>query len=234
MVDRRVDVPLVRLGRWLDGFAQRHGTWAVESEVPPPSGGRADAVVASGGAVGPVWSVRAEDGSLAVVHGPAWLADVEGAGDGDTSAFDPDALAGLRPVFGAILLRRAGYAVALFSGRELVERKLATRHIHGRTAAGGWSQQRYARRRANQADEIVSACATAAALLLTRPHRSPAQFLVTGGDRPLVAAALAELPPAVAALPVRGRLSVGTPDRRVLAALPDRVLAVSIEVVDPG
>ena len=234
MADRKVDVPLVRLGRWLDGFAQRHGAWAVAGDIRRPDAGLADVVVGADGASGPVWSVRAEDGSLAVVHGPAWLAEIESAGDALTKGFDPDVLAGLRPVFGAILLRRAGYAVALFQGRDLVERKLATRHIHGRTAAGGWSQQRYARRRANQADEIVSACATAAALLLTRPHRSPAQFLVTGGDRPLVAAALAQLPPALTSLPVRGHLPVGTPDRRVLAALPDRVLAVSIEVVDSG
>ena len=29
--------------------------------------------------------------------------------------------------------------------------KVGTRHVQSRTAAGGWSQQRYARRRANQA-----------------------------------------------------------------------------------
>ena len=133
-----------------------------------------------------------------------------------------------------LLVRKAASAVGVADGDELIVHRTSRHYVQSRTKAGGWSQQRYARRRANQADEIVSACATAAALLLTRPHRSPAQFLVTGGDRPLVTSALAQLPPALASVPIRGHVPVGTPDRRVLAALPDRVLAVSIEVVEAG
>ena len=260
MPDRRtVEVPLVRLARWLDGFAERHGAWTAEParagavadsagvEAAPSGDGVAGGASSSerSGAVprgdrargedAPSWVVSAADGSVATVHGPAWLADLpDSAASLMGAAFDAGRLAQLRPVFGAILLRRAGYVVALFQGRDLVERKIATRHIHGRTAAGGWSQQRYARRRANQADEIVAACAASAALMLTRPHRSPVQFLVTGGDRPLVAAALAQLPPALEALPVAAHVPVGTPDRRALADLPDRVLAVSIDIVEAG
>jgi hypothetical protein len=140
----------------------------------------------------------------------------------------------LQPAFGVLLVRRAGYAVARYRGGEVVERKVGSRHVHGRTAAGGWSQQRYARRRANQADEVAAAAAAWADRILG-PDAEPApQFLVTGGDRPLLAAARALLAPAVAALPTPIHLAVGTPETAVLATVPDRVLVVGIEVHEPS
>ena len=59
--------------------------------------------------------------------------------------------------------------------------------MQSRTAAGGWSQQRFARRRANQADELVRAAAEHAVRLLTGIR---VEGLVLGGDRALVAALL--------------------------------------------
>jgi len=192
-----------------------------------------------------------------------------------------------------VLIRRAGYAVGLFDGPELLASKVGSRHIHGRTAAGGWSQKRYARRRANQADEIVEAAARAADRILSggadrspaRPapqtgpfpgqtgpfpsqagpfpsqagpfpgqaarlpgpagsHRlqpaapalqaaGPPRFLVTGGDRPLVAAVLGHACAAIAAMPVAAHLGIGTPVASVLTAAPDRVLAVRIDLREP-
>jgi hypothetical protein len=215
---RTVEVPLRRLPRWLDGFAERHGPWQRDPAVDAGPGS---------------WPLRAEDGARALVHVPSW-ADLGGSADLDAGAdLDAAALAALRPRFGAVLIRRAGYAVGLFDGAELVERKVGSRHIHGRTAAGGWSQQRYARRRANQADEIVEACAGAAERILTGAAGGPPQFLVTGGDRPLVAAVLAGVSPALAARPVAAHLGIGTPDADVLAGVPDHVLAVRIELRDP-
>jgi hypothetical protein len=201
-------VPVARLGRWLEGFAGRHGATAGED----------------GG-----WALRAADGSRAVLHRPAWLGLV--APDAA-----PTELALLRPAYGVLLVRRAGYAVGLLDGDAVRERKVGSRHVHGRTAAGGWSQQRYARRRANQADEVAAAAAAAANRILGPADGGArtAQFLVTGGDRPLLAAARALLAPQVAALPAPVHLAVGTPDGALLAAIPDRVLAVAIEVQEPG
>lgn len=167
--ERSFDVPMRRLPRWLEGFATRHGPWQAR-----PFEGR------SGGTAG--WDVVAEDGSRAHVVPPPWLDATPGA------ALDAVELAGTQPAYGVVLLRRAGYAVGAFEGSALVDRKVSTRHIHGRTAAGGWSQQRYARRRANQADEIVAAAAASADRILG--SRRGLQFLVTGGDRELLAAVL--------------------------------------------
>jgi len=208
-----VGVPLRRLPGWLEGFAARHGTWSA-----------AQSADAAG------WTLMAADAANAQVVVPAWLeSEVLGP-------FDPEVLAGLAPPFGVLLLRRAGYAVAAFEGSTVTEKKVGTRHIHGRTAAGGWSQQRYARRRDNQADEIVGSAAETADRILG--PRADLQFLVTGGDRPLLNAALKAVDPRLAALPIGAHLGVGTPDAKMLAVIPDRVLAVQIRIggslPDPG
>jgi hypothetical protein len=189
----------------LAGFAARHGTWEA---------------VASQDVSG--WDLVAADAARAQVVAPAWLAATL------PEPFDPEALAALAPSYGVLLLRRAGYAVAAFEGVEVVEKKVGTRHIHGRTAAGGWSQQRYARRRDNEADEIVSAAAEHVDRILG--PRTDLEFLVTGGDRPLLNAALRAIDRRLADLPLGAHLGVGTPDPKMLAVVPDRVLAVQVRI----
>ena len=219
--ERSIDVPMRRLPRWLEGFATRHGPWQArpfegaseDSTEGPPEG-------PSGGTAG--WDVLAEDGSHAHVVPPPWLDAKPGA------AFDAAELADTQPAYGVVLLRRAGYAVGAFEGSALVDRKVSTRHIHGRTAAGGWSQQRYARRRANQADEIVAAAAASADRILG--SRRGLAFLVTGGDKELLAAVRGRFGPRVSGLPVGGHVGVGAPDAAVLAGMPDRILAVRIDL----
>ena len=203
-----VGVPLRRLPGWLEGFAARHGDWTATPSTEPNG-----------------WDLLAADAARAQVVVPTWLESEV------PRPFDPDTLASLAPAFGVLLLRRAGYAVAAFEGGTVVEKKVGTRHIHGRTAAGGWSQQRYARRRDNQADEIVgSAAETADRILGPRPDL---EFLVTGGDRPLLNAALKALDRRLAELPIGAHLGVGTPDAKMLAVIPDRVLAVQIRIGGP-
>ncbi|GAA4402574.1 acVLRF1 family peptidyl-tRNA hydrolase [Fodinibacter luteus] len=127
--------------------------------------------------------------------------------------FDHDPLA-------LVLVRRGGYAVGLASGERLGAHKVGTRYVQSRTAAGGWSQQRFARRRANQADELVAATVEHAVRVLGGPAgavRMPAgSGLLVGGDRALVAAALED--PRLAGL-------VELP-RRELYDLPDPRLVV--------
>jgi len=91
--------------------------------------------------------------------------------------------------FGIVLVRRGGYTVGHVVDGRLGAHKSGTRYVQGQTKAGGWSQQRYARRRANQADALVERCAEEVARLV------PAGSLVFGGgDRPLLAQVLEALP----------------------------------------
>lgn len=84
--------------------------------------------------------------------------------------------------WGVLLVRKGGYAVARLAGETTVASKVGSRHVQGRTKAGGQSQQRFARRRANQAQAAYDAAADHA-------HRvwGPGRILVVaGGDRAAV------------------------------------------------
>jgi peptide subunit release factor 1 (eRF1) len=81
---------------------------------------------------------------------------------------------------GVLLVRRGGYGAGVFAGGKLLDSKVGSRHVQGTTKAGGWSQQRYARRRDNQAREAFAA-ATEVAVRILAPAKLDA--LVCGGDR---------------------------------------------------
>ena len=158
-------------------------------------------------------------------------------GDGAVAVldwFDADPL-------GLVLVRRGGYAVGLASGGTLTASKVGTRHVQSRTAAGGWSQQRFARRRGNQADALVEAVADHALRVLLGGDASPRQGstgipegLVVGGDRALVAAVMDEAPmKALAGLPRRELYDLPDPRRAVLDEALRRGRAVRITLTDP-
>ena len=130
-----------------------------------------------------------------------------------------------------VLVRRGGYAVGLARGGAFTESKVGTRHVQSRTAAGGWSQQRFARRRGNQADELVRAVAEHAVRIL--PRGIPAG-LVAGGDRALLRAVLDD--PRLdhlTALPRRELHDLPDPRRAVLEDALRRGRAVRISIEDP-
>lgn len=176
-----------RLERWLAGFRQRHGDIAVDP--------RDDRLL-----------VAAFDGAVAELYPPP------GAPVGaDIADFLAAALAPRR--LGLILARRGGIAIGLADGDQLLRSKVDTQFVQSRTAAGGWSQQRFARRRENQARAFASEAAeTAVRLLLPDVPRLAA--LVGGGDRVMVSAVLSD--PRLA--PLAARLSsrfLDVPDPRL-------------------
>lgn len=204
MDERVVAVARERLAGWIDGFGRRHGSVA--------AGLTSDAV-----------TLTAADGAVAViaVPFPPW-----------SPAGEPvDALlahATAERVVGAILVRKGGYAVGRFAGTRLLASKVDSTYVQGRTKAGGWSQQRYARRRDNQSAKAYAETADVAARLLV-PYAAELDAVVGGGDAPAVTAVLAD--PRLA--PLRPLVTdrvypVPDPRLRVLEAFPDQFLAVSI------
>jgi hypothetical protein len=197
-----------RLERWLTGFGERHGE--VAYEVAP------DELTAS-----------AQDGSLArvtVPFGP--LADLSPAG------LVAHVLTDRR--IGLLLVRRGGYGAGVFHGSELVDSKVGSRHVQGRSKAGGWSQQRFARRRAGQARVAFEAAAEAAVRVLA-PRLNTLDALVCGGDRAAVDAVL--LDPRLRGFAVLVRppfLAVQDPRQKVLEQAGVDARSVQIEVTDPG
>ena len=139
-----------------------------------------------------------------------------------------------RPQRTAVLLvRRGRWATGVFDGASLVVSKVDARQVQGRTAAGGWSQQRFARRRGHQTDAVVTAAAETAARVLL-PHADGLAGLFTGGDRGLVDEVLADR--RLAPLAVRRRepaLEVGEPTKAVLLTTPEQFRAVLVHIRDP-
>lgn len=159
-----VRVPPARWERWVDNFRARHGETACE--------------VDEGRLVG-----SALDGSTFAATLPFGR---RYQGPPDVARFvaqaDPPA------EWGVLLVRKGGFAVARLAGGGFTASKVGQRHVQGRTKAGGQSQQRFARRRAQQARVAYGAAADHADRILGGlPPDAP---LVTGGDRAAVAAVL--------------------------------------------
>ena len=204
---RWVDVAPERLARWIDGFGARHGSVAH--------------TVTDG-----VLRLRAVDLAEAEILPPpgARLAD-------DLEGFVAIAVAPRR--IGLVLARKSAYAVGIAAGADLVASKVGSSYVQSRTAAGGWSQQRFARRRANQAKAAAGdASDTVARLLL--PEAGSLAAVVAGGDRRTVDSILADrrLEP-VTSLVDQRFLDVPEPRLAVLREAVAAARAVRIRVVNP-
>jgi VLRF1 release factor-like protein len=161
---RSVTVPAARFERWVENFSERHGET----------------------------SLLVEDGALAgtASDGSSFRARLPFAASYDGPAEVGGLVEAVRPPsrWGVLLVRKGGFAVARMSGAELSEHKIGQRHVQGRTKAGGQSQQRFARRRDNQARQAYEAAADHAARILG-VARLP---VVTGGDHAAVDEVLAD------------------------------------------
>ena len=190
---RWLDVAPERLPGWLSSFAQRHG----------------DLVVAAAPAV---ITYQAADGAAAACYppfpplppgppfppgppgppfppGPAAAAGAASPADVAGTALRLCQHATADRMVGVLLVRLGGYAAGVFSGAadaaagpRLIASKVGSRLVHGRSAAGGTSQRRFARRREKQAAEALGAAADCAAAVLG-PYADRLDAVVLGGDK---------------------------------------------------
>ncbi|MGI8667815.1 MAG: acVLRF1 family peptidyl-tRNA hydrolase [Jatrophihabitans sp.] len=204
---RRVVIPIARLARWLDGFADRHGE--LSTEAAPEQ-----------------LLVSAADGSRVWIEVPF--------GPWDHAAARPLTTLQLhltRPRrIGVLLVRRGGYAAGVFDGQTLVSSKVGSGYVQGTTKAGGWSQQRYARRRDNQSKAAFAEAAEVAVRILL-PAAGSLSALICGGDRAAVTVALSD-PRLAVLLPLRSEPFLAVPDPRlkVLQASPEKFLVLTLHI----
>ena len=227
---RWVEVPPERLVRWVENFTLRHGPAVAE---PGPE----------------VVVLRASDGAVAACHPPFPPLPEPAAGEGELARRpgegrgDPARQAELMAAHaaagrtvGVLLVRLGGYAVGVFAGDppQLAASKTGSRLVHGRAAAGGWSQHRFARRRENQATAALRAAADVAQAVLG-PYQSRLDAVVLGGDRRAMAGVRADprLAPFIA-LAVERFLTVPDPRLAVLKDTPRRFRAIRIRLTEPG
>jgi len=133
-------------------------------------------------------------------------------------------------LLGLILVRGGAHSIGTAKDGVVLSSSTDRAYLQGRTAAGGWSQQRYARRRGNQlAASLADSAATAERVLL--PFVGRLGGLVLAGDATALKTvmALPALKP-LAALPFRTFGDVPEPRRAVLDAVAERSLVVRIVV----
>jgi hypothetical protein len=174
-------------------------------------------------------TLDAPDGSRAVITVPfPPLPPIgDASAEGVVAAVTAHALADRRVL--VLLLRRGGHACARVEGGRVSEAKVGRRHVQGRTAAGGWSQQRFARRREQQTAQAVEAAVETAARILL--PAGDGALLATGGDRRLIETALADRRlAALAALPRGPHLAVPDPRADLVARLPALLTQLRIEL----
>ncbi|SIN07725.1 hypothetical protein SAMN04489832_2832 [Micromonospora cremea] len=217
-----MEVDPARLGRWVEGFAERHGQPAVTTE---------DYGLLLTGPDGATAELHAPPGAADDLAAPPGAADALPA-DGDLPGFLAAAVAPRR--IGLLLARKSAVAVGVAAGEDLVVSKVDSRYVQGRTAAGGWSQHRFARRRDNQAKAALGEAVELAVRLLL-PQAGTLDAVVTGGDRRTVDGILADrrLAP-LAALRADRLLDVPEPRHAVLVAAVTAARAVRVLVRDPA
>ncbi len=195
-----VDVPFGRLAGWLRGFVIRNGE---------------------------ITSVTYTPHSLTATTSRGGSAQISGAWDplavvdpGPGHAIEDIVTACAPPRHAAVILvRRGGFSLGSVNidGAALDVRvsKTGSTYVQGRTAAGGQSQQRFARRRANQADKLVKSAHTAAQRVFE--GIAGPDMLITGGDRPLIEDLLGRATMSWAkAIERKVHVPVPTPKRRIL------------------
>ncbi len=205
-VARTVTVSADRLPGWIERFTARHGCLATDVE--------AEAVVLS-----------APDGATARLLNRWGQLPPES----DLAAIIDHLV---RPrVIALLLVRKGANAVGVADGDHLLAHRVSRHYVQSRTKAGGWSQQRYARRRENQARSAYQHAADDAFEVLV-PHLGALTCLVAAGDRAGLREVLADARLAgLAALPQHHPV-LSVPDAR-LVVLQDAVTAarsVSVEL----
>ncbi len=154
-IARTVAVSPERLSGWLSRFIDRHGALT----VAPSSQGLL--LTGANGAKAHLinrWEPRAQSTDLSA----DFLRHL------------------LKPRTVAVLLaRKSSHGVGIFHGTDLLVHRIGRHYVQGRTKAGGWSQQRYARRRSNQASKAYGK-ALQEAMEILLPKQVDA--FICGGD----------------------------------------------------
>ncbi|WP_018680685.1 acVLRF1 family peptidyl-tRNA hydrolase [Actinokineospora enzanensis] len=210
---RAVEVEAGRVSGWFDRFAERH-----DGVVRTVVG--AEEVVAT-----------AADGATATAGVPfPPLREV-----GETAGLDVSALVAHLAMprrVGLLLVRLGGHSLGIAEAGKVVLSRTDRHLVHGRSAAGGWSQQRFARRREGQARQALEAAARDVVEVLGG-RVGELDAVVLGGDRAALDTLRADrrLAPVFALAGARV-LDVPEPRRSVLEDAAERAFAVEIVIRD--
>ena len=250
-----MEVPPERLVSWIVTFTERHGGPLAVSYAEPTADRGSVTFTAADGAMAechvpfpplptplPSPPLRADPLPSPPLRADPLPSSSSCADPGET---DPDARAAAAAIaahaaadrtVGVLLVRLGGYAVGVFSGvpPSLGASKTGRRLVHGRSAAGGWSQHRFARRRENQAAAALGAAADAAAGIFGPYGADGLDAVVLGGDKRSIAGLRddARLAPYLSRATDRF-LTVPDPSPAVLRGIAPAYQAIRIRLTEP-
>ena len=206
-----VEVPRDRIVGWVNRFGARNDGLTV--------------LTTDGSAV----SVMGGDGTIATLQVPFGPMVV---GDAEPIEALLDHLAGIGAL-AAVLVRGGAHSIGVIRDGVVLSSSTDRAYLQGRTAAGGWSQQRFARRRENQRTASYDSAAETAARVLT-PITGTLTGVVLAGDRRALTDVLADRRLSfLESLPNRTFPDIAEPRRSVLDEIATRSLSVEITVTGP-
>ncbi|OLT38528.1 hypothetical protein BJF85_09475 [Saccharomonospora sp. CUA-673] len=209
-----VEVEPERLERWFTRFAERND--GIRSTVPG-----AEEVVVTGG--------EGTTATARVPFPPLVAPDQQDPPEGSVVEWLIEHARTPRRI-GLVLVRKGAHSVGVALDGTVEVSRTDRHHVQGRSAAGGWSQQRFARRRAGQARQALRSAADDVADVLTG-RLADLDAVVLGGDRQALDELRADrrLEP-VFALATPRVLDIAEPRRTVLDEAAHRARAVEIVV----
>jgi hypothetical protein len=161
---RAVEVPPERLEGWFSRFGARHGG-VVSTSVAPD-----------------LYLVTAADGAEVSVS-PAYGEFTRSGEQFSGLELGPLLVHAFTPRrIGLLLVRLGGHSIGIAQDGVVLVSTTDSRQVHGRNKAGGWSQQRFARRREGQARVALQAAADDAVRVLAA-RVGELDAVVLGGDR---------------------------------------------------
>jgi len=211
-----VEVEPERLARFLERFVADH-SGALATTIEP---WRVDVAAVDG------WLA-----SIPVPFGPLAVSAGQRAGLAVDDLLDH--VLAVRTI-GLLLVRLGGYSVGIARAGVVLISSTGSRLVHGRCAAGGQSQQRFARRREGQARMALRAAADAAARVLL-PRATELDAVVLGGDTAALRTVAADA--RLAGLLERAEprvLAIAQPRRAVLDEAARRARWVEVQLCERG
>jgi hypothetical protein len=212
---RFVEISPSRVRGWFERFARRH-QGVLYTHVD-----------------GATVTVRAVDGTTATVTTPF---PPLGLADGRRPGLAVDELEAHLLVprrIGLLLVRLGGHSIGIAEDGRILVSATDRKQVHGRNKAGGWSQQRFARRREGQARQALRSAADDAVRVLV-PRLPELVAVVLGGDRRALDVLRADHRLAGVFERARSRvLDVPKPRRSVLDDAAVRAESVEILVTEP-
>lgn len=209
---RAVEVEPERLAGFLERFAAGHGGVLTTTVAPT----RVDVAAGDGAAA-----------AIPVPFGPLVASPGQRAGLAVDDLLDH--VMAVRTI-GLLLVRLGGYSVGIARAGVVITSSTGSRLVHGRSAAGGQSQQRFARRREGQARVALRAAADTAARVLL-PRAGELDAVVLGGDTAALRTLAAD--PRLVGLLERAEprvLDIAEPRRAVLDEAARRARCVEVQL----